>query len=119
MDTLSDDECAALRLSLLKLEQELGNAHESSADGARPVDLDEPIGRLSRMDAIQQQRMLQANRGSLAQRLAQVRGALQRLDDAEYGVCVTCGENVGFRRLEAQPEAPFCIACQSRREQRD
>jgi DnaK suppressor protein len=40
------------------------------------------------------------------------------LDDDDYGECVTCGEGVGFRRLEAQPEAPFCIACQSQRERR-
>lgn len=118
MDALTEAQGEALRLVLVELEQELGRMHEFSSDGARPVDLDEPIGRLSRMDAIQQQHMLQANRAALQRRLALVRGALQRFAAGEYGLCVTCGEDIGFRRLEAQPEAPFCLACQSEREQR-
>jgi DnaK suppressor protein len=119
MDVLTDDQLTSRRLALLALEQELESLHEASAEGAAPVDLDQPIGRLSRMDAMQQQRMLQANRAAMQRRLQQVRAALRRLDEDEYGVCVTCGEGVGFPRLEAQPEAPFCIACQSARERRD
>ena len=118
MDPLSDEQRTSLRSSLVALERELESVHEASAAAAAPVDLDEPIGRVSRMDAIQQQRMLQANRAAMQLRLQQVRAALRRLEEDEYGVCVSCGEDVGFRRLEARPEAPFCIACQSERERR-
>ena len=118
MDGLSDEQRASLRLSLVTLQRELGRVHEASAEGAAPVDLDEPIGRISRMDAIQRQSMVQASRAAMQLRLRQVRSALRRFDEDEYGVCVTCGEEVGFRRLEAQPEAPLCIACQSARERR-
>ena len=118
MGALTDEQLESLRLSLLALEREIGSVHASSADGAAPVDLDEPIGRISRMDALQQQSMVQASRAALELRLQQVRAALRRFDEDEYGVCVTCGEAVGIRRLEAQPEAPFCITCQSARERR-
>ncbi|MBW2268060.1 MAG: TraR/DksA family transcriptional regulator [Deltaproteobacteria bacterium] len=118
MDALTDEQRACLRLSLVALERELERVHEASADGAAPVELDQPIGRISRMDAIQQQRMLQANRAAMQRRLQLARAALRRFDEDEYGGCVACGEDVGFRRLEAQPEAPLCIACQSRSEQR-
>lgn len=118
MEALTDSQRGSLRRALEALDRELQTAHESSADGAAPVDLDEPIGRISRIDAIAQQRMVQANRASAQQRQQQVRAALRRFDEDEYGVCVTCGEEVGFRRLEAQPEALFCIACQSERERR-
>jgi len=60
--------------------------------------------------------MTQANRASLERRRAQVRAALRRLEADEYGDCVGCGEPVGFRRLEARPEAAFCIRCQRERE---
>jgi len=118
MEPLTEAQRASLRRALQALERELGSLHEISAGGAAPVDLDEPIGRVSRIDAIQQQRMVQANRASMQRRREQVRAALRRLDEDEYGVCVTCGEEVGFRRLEAQPEAAFCIGCQSARERR-
>lgn len=118
MGVLTEEQRTSLRLALVALERELGRAHEASADGSAPVNLDQPIGRVSRIDAIQQQRMVQANRAAMQLRLQQVRAALRRLDEDEYGECVTCGEDVGFRRLEAQPEALFCIACQSARERR-
>jgi DnaK suppressor protein len=118
MDVLTQTQRASLRHALEALERELANAHELSADGAAPVDLDEPIGRVSRIDALAQQRMVEASRSSMQLRLQQVRAALRRFDEDEYGVCTTCGEDVGFPRLEARPEAPFCIACQSARERR-
>jgi len=118
MHALTDEQRASLRLALATLEEELGSAHEASAESAATVDLDEPIGRVSRIDAIQQQRMVQANRATLQRRLVLVREALRRFDEDEYGECAACGEEVGFRRLEAQPEAALCIGCQSKSERR-
>ncbi len=118
MDPLTAEQCAALGRALEALERELVSAYESSRDGAAPVDLEDPIGRVSRMDAIAQQSMRQASRASMSSRLQQVRAALRRFAEDEYGLCVGCGEDVGFRRLQAQPESPFCIACQSGRERR-
>ena len=118
MDALSEEQRASLRRALEALDLELGNVLDSSADGAAPVDLGEPIGRISRVDAIAQQRMVQANRASMQLRRQQVRAALRRFEEGEYGECALCGEDVGLRRLEAQPEAPLCIACQSERERR-
>ena len=38
--------------------------------------------------------------------------ALKRLDDQTFGECMHCGNEIGRRRLEAVPWAPFCIHCQ-------
>ncbi len=38
------------------------------------------------------------------------------LEQGDYGDCVECGDPVGYARLKARPEAPFCIGCQSQRE---
>ena len=42
--------------------------------------------------------------------------ALQRVKNGEYGVCIECGDNVGFSRLQAYPTAKRCIVCQEQRE---
>lgn len=105
-----------LHASLLALADELRALLESFRENAQPVDLDEPIGRLSRMDAIQQQNMAVANRRSAEQRLTRVEGALRRIDDGEYGDCLECGEPISLPRLEAQPEALLCVDCQGLRE---
>ncbi len=44
--------------------------------------------------------------------LRQVKGALARLEDGSYGVCVHCDEEINPKRLSAVPWAQFCISCQ-------
>ena len=102
----------------MALRDELARVLVDSRSAAQPVDLDEPIGRISRIDAIAQQKMVQASREGMALRANQVRAALDRFEEGSYGACVSCEESVGYARLKARPETPFCIACQTRREQR-
>ena len=116
MDGISDSGVARLCGRLEALRDELAALLAATAEGARPVDLDEPIGRLSRVDALQQQSMLAANRAAVTRRRLQVDAALRRIEEGEYGDCASCGEPIDPRRLEAQPEAPLCVACQTQRE---
>ena len=118
MEALTPTELATFADALDALERELRAQLVASESGARPVDLDEPIGRLSRMEAMQQQSMTQANRRAAQLRLTQVAAARQRFDRDEYGDCAECGEPIGRERLAVRPEAPLCIGCQGRREKR-
>ncbi|HVS31581.1 MAG TPA: TraR/DksA C4-type zinc finger protein, partial [Thermoanaerobaculia bacterium] len=70
------------------------------------------IGRLSRMDAIQVQAMSQMSRRQLDVRLQQIDASLAALEAGTYGLCRHCKEPIALTRLEALPEAPFCIDCQ-------
>ncbi|MCS5636662.1 MAG: TraR/DksA C4-type zinc finger protein, partial [Myxococcota bacterium] len=112
MEDLKPEEVDELHRELLVLNEELQLLVDSSESGSRPVDLDQPIGRLSRMDAIAQQNMVQANRRSAQMRIQRIQMALTRIANGEYGNCMVCGELIGLQRLKGQPEAPFCIACQ-------
>ena len=118
MPELTDREKDSLREALLTLREELSDMLASSEGDAAPVDLEEPIGRLSRMDAMQQQNMIMANRRAARSRLQQTHAALTRFDEDEYGDCLDCGEAIDFRRLVAKPESLFCLKCQNGREQR-
>jgi DnaK suppressor protein len=44
--------------------------------------------------------------------LRNVRGALARIADGSYGVCLHCEEDIKPKRLEAVPWAAYCIRCQ-------
>jgi DnaK suppressor protein len=99
------------------LARDLQESLEGSARAARPVELDQAaVGRVSRIDAIQQQKMLEANRQAQKMRLGLVRAALLRAEEDEYGECKGCGESIGYKRLKARPESAFCIECQAARE---
>ncbi len=43
-----------------------------------------------------------------------VEAALQRIKVGGFGECSDCGEPIGWRRMEAQPEAQRCLSCQAR-----
>ena len=112
-EPLSSAQVLALRERLMEIRDGLIASLEDRGATAAPVDLDEPIGRLSRMEAIQQQQMAQAARGRSAIRLKQVQAAVERIKTDDYGYCVSCDEPIGEARLQARPETPLCLACQS------
>lgn len=115
-EELNDQQLGQLQQRLLELREEIEAMLASSAEGAKPVALDQPIGRLSRMDALQQQHMVQAGRQNAQQRLQRIQAALALFGRDEYGYCRLCEEPIGFARLSAQPEAPLCLECQGARE---
>ena len=109
---LTTTEEEELQQDLRTLRTELEELLAATSEDAKPVDLDTPIGRLSRMDAIQQQEMTQSHRRGLELRRAQVNASLSAAKLGTYGLCRRCEEPIGYRRLKARPETPFCLDCQ-------
>jgi DnaK suppressor protein len=110
------DRAAALaRLHARRTElAELTAAHE---EDRRPVELDQARqGRLSRMEALQEQAMAIEVERRRELELARVDAALQRLAGDAYGACVSCGEPIEPRRLAFDPATPLCLGCARRRD---
>ena len=114
MNAFTEQQLHHYRQVLEALRAELRELLEASATSADAVQLDQSkLGRLSRVDAIQQQEMAKASRASCRQRLARVDEALAALHDGEYGYCQVCGQAIDPRRLEIRPESLRCVDCQS------
>jgi len=113
MDALTSLQIVELQRTLLDLQNELQQLLERTIDSSKAVDLDQPIGRLSRMDALQQQEMAKANREGHQRRLKLIESALLAIKQQRYGECRRCEEPIGYLRLKVRPESPFCLACQA------
>jgi DnaK suppressor protein len=99
-----------IRTTLLAKRQELTDLLNGSADDAAPVELDQTQqGRLSRMDALQQQAMAAETQRRRHRQVQLLDAALKRLDEGDYGYCVNCGEEIEADRLALNPATPFCI----------
>ncbi len=48
--------------------------------------------------------------------LGKIDAALVKIEEGEYGECITCGEDIGVKRLKARPVAELCIDCKSDQE---
>jgi DnaK suppressor protein len=116
MNKLSIQQLAELKNDLLTLDRDLNELLNNTNASAQPVDLHDPIGRLTRVDAMHQQGILVANRTLAANRLRHIALALGRLADRSYGDCLGCGEIIAYARLKAYPETPYCLVCQSKNE---
>lgn len=117
MDELDEAQMSELALDLRQLESQLSEARALALAASKPAPLDQQsVGRLSRMDAMQQQALAQNNLRTLEKRQAQVRAALEHAARGAYGLCRTCEEPIGYRRLKARPEAALCLGCQGGRE---
>ena len=112
---MSDDRDLDLEAIRRALEGELAalsGQSAAAADERRPVELhQQSVGRLSRMDAMQVQAMANAVETRRQSRAAQLKAALRRLDEDEFGYCVGCGEEIAQKRLELDPATPNCIDC--------
>lgn len=104
----ADEARTALEARLTELDQ----LDAISAEGRAPVTLQQDtVGRLSRIDAMQQQAMAEAEGRRRHSERTRVKSALQRLDEDEWGWCATCGEQIAEGRLRNDPSLATCVAC--------
>ncbi len=98
-----------------ELERELVRLRRSmpaTEAAARPVQLDQSaIGRLSRVDAMQNQAMQHELHDRERHRENELVEALRRMDEGSYGRCARCEQAIPYGRLLVVPEARNCVAC--------
>ena len=105
------------RNKLLKLRKELQLIEKSGNDAAKIVELDQSsVGRLSRMDAMQAHAMSKESNRRREIKMKRIESALQRIENDEFGYCLSCEEEIAPKRLEFDPSALLCIECADRGE---
>jgi len=50
--------------------------------------------------------------------LAHLNAALERIEEGDYGDCVSCGEPIAKARLEEVPHTTHCVACKNKENKR-
>lgn len=112
MTPLLPDQVSELKA---ELERQLGKLEKSMAvsdEALKPVQLDQTaVGRLSRIDSLQNQSMTRNLHQREQTQLAQILAALRRIESGTYGTCTVCGSEVEFGRLMVFPEAESCQGC--------
>ena len=115
MDELTEEQAQQLHTALLTLKAQLEQQLQEAESASEPVQLDQTLlGRVSRMDAMQQQSVALSTREHANVTLKKVLAALHAYEVGEYGYCKRCDEPIGFGRLQAQPESNLCLQCQSK-----
>jgi DnaK suppressor protein len=90
----------------------IDSSQKADKDKNKPLELDQArMGRLSRMDAMQQQAMSQATAYLADAEHRRVKIALERMESGDYGYCMNCDEEIAEGRLRVDPSLLICISC--------
>lgn len=77
----------------------------------KPIPLDASIGRISRMDAINNKTINEASLRDKKKVYQRLERALERSDSKDFGICQKCGKEIPFGRLEYMPHTTRCVNC--------
>lgn len=80
-------------------------------DSIAPISPDNAIGRISRMDAINNKSVSEAAAHNIELRLNQLKQVLEVVDTEKYGFCTKCGQAIPIERLRIRPEIRLCAGC--------
>ncbi len=109
---MNESDLERFRQNILATLADLQNQDKLGEEGQRTVTLDQQsVGRLSRMDAMQQQAMAKATQTRRNQMKIRIKNTLARMDEGEFGYCAECGEDIPIKRLELDPTVPTCVSC--------
>lgn len=109
---MTNTELATFKKLLLEEQATLLATESAAKDASQTVVLDQTsVGRVSRMDAMQGQAMAIETAQRRTHRLAQIKAALKRLSEDDYGFCIDCDDAINPKRLAFDPAANRCIVC--------
>lgn len=77
----------------------------------KPISPENAIGRVSRMDAINNKSINDAALNQAKMKLEKLQFALEKCDDPEFGQCKHCNNPIPMGRLLLMPESLFCVRC--------
>tara|TARA_B100001057_G_scaffold197497_1_gene198174 strand:- start:554 stop:895 length:342 start_codon:yes stop_codon:yes gene_type:complete len=77
----------------------------------RPIPPENAIGRVSRMDAINNRSVNEAALRTAEKQKTELLRALDRLRDDKFGLCHACGERIPIGRILLVPAATRCVKC--------
>ncbi|GAP62547.1 hypothetical protein ARMA_0970 [Ardenticatena maritima] len=105
------------QLSLLraKLEEALQDAQRELETLREEIETEADYGLGEGDPAIVEREMAMAMIEEVEGRIKTIEAALQRMEEGTYGICVECGAEIPYERLEIIPETPYCVQCAAKK----
>jgi len=94
--------------------EELKKTEEAILDykeSTKPISPENAIGRVSRMDAINNKSVVEAALRKAEEKLNKLKLVLNKVDDADFGICIRCGEPIPIGRVLLLPQSRNCVRC--------
>lgn len=80
----------------------------------QPISPENSLGRITRMDAINNKSVAEAALRTSRRKLAKLKDSLSKMDNPNFGKCSTCSGDIPIQRLMFMPQSTYCVSCASR-----
>jgi DnaK suppressor protein len=107
-------EKAELKKRIRQLIHEMEYEISLLEDHVKPISPENSLGRISRMDAINNKGVAEVSMRNKKSKLSKLRVALENIDKDDFGRCSNCGNTIQAGRLMFLPESTRCMKCASR-----
>ncbi len=77
----------------------------------KPIEPDCAIGRVSRMDAVNNKSINENALRKAEQKLQGLQIALERINNEDFGICARCKKTIPLGRILLMPQSRFCVYC--------
>ena len=77
----------------------------------KPIAPDVAIGRISRMDAINNKSVAEAALRQAEEKLRNLQRVSSKIDDKDFGICLKCHKPIPLGRILIRPESLDCVNC--------
>ncbi len=77
----------------------------------QPVEPENAIGRISRMDAINNKTVTEAALRNAKDKLYKLKTVLSKIDDDDFGICISCKSPIPIGRILIMPQSRTCVRC--------
>ena len=111
---MNSKERAALQKRILELITAGENEIKLLEEHTKPISPENSLGRISRMDAINNKGVADAAMRSKKSKLSKLKVALLHIDKEEFGSCSNCKKTIQAARLMYMPEVTRCVRCAAR-----
>lgn len=108
---LGSEEKAEIKAAIEKKMADLKERIAEYKELTKPIAPDVAIGRVSRMDAINNKSVNEAALRQAESQYSALQRALQRLPEEHFGLCVRCGNPIPTGRILLMPGATQCVRC--------
>ena len=79
----------------------------------KPIPPDVSIGRVSRMDAINNKSVNEASLRQAEMKLGNLKRVLDRFGTEDFGICLKCKKSIPVGRILIRPQSLLCVNCAS------
>lgn len=108
---MTEDQKIQVKNAILKKIERTKSDIEYLTELTKPIAPENAIGRISRMDAINNKSINEAGLRTAKNKLVKLNQALEEFDKSSFGLCKQCGGEIEHGRMMIMPEGKACMAC--------